>query len=33
MSTNTIISGIAMFAPLLLDIVGIALFSAKKKEE
>lgn len=31
--STTIISGIAIFAHLLLDIVGIALFSAKKKEE
>lgn len=31
--STTIISGIAVFAPLLLGIVGIALFSAKRKEE
>lgn len=29
----TIISGIAIFTPLLIGLIGIALFSAKKKEE
>ena len=28
-----IISGIAIFTPLLIGLIGIALFSAKKKEK
>ena len=31
--STTIISGIVIFTPLLLGLIGIALFSAKKKEE
>lgn len=31
--SSTIISGIAIFTPLLLGLIGIALFSAKKKEK
>ena len=31
--SSVIISGIAIFTPLLLGLIGIALFSAKKKEK
>jgi hypothetical protein len=31
--STTLISGIALVIPIILGIIGIALFSAKKKEE
>ena len=32
MSTTTLISGIALFFPILLGIIGVAIFSAKSKD-
>ncbi len=31
MTTTTIVSGIFLFLPIVLGIVGVAIFSAKKK--